>query len=162
MNTSPLSFKLLIDGSPTQVFEAINDVSAWWSGSVAGPTDVLGAEFTYQYRDMHRSRQQIRELVPGKRVVWQVTDSHLSFVTDKDEWTGTEIVFELAPEGDRTELTFTHRGLTESCECYDACSRGWGSLIRENLCRLIEKRREQAPVEPSRQGLRPGVRSASA
>ena len=37
----------------------------------------------------------ITELVPGKKVVWHVSDSQLNFEKDKSEWTGTEIVFEI-------------------------------------------------------------------
>ena len=46
--------------------------------------------------DLHRSRQRITELVPGKKVVWQVLDSEIAFVKDKNEWNGTEIVFEIS------------------------------------------------------------------
>jgi hypothetical protein len=33
-------------------------------------------------------------------------DAKLSVVQDKDEWNGTDIVFEIASKGDKTELMF--------------------------------------------------------
>jgi hypothetical protein len=126
-----------VEQSPAEVSAAINDVRSWWTGEIDGVTDTLGAEFTYRYRDLHESRQAITELVPGERVVWDVTEGYLSFVGETDEWKGTQIVFELVPDGDGTELRFTHVGLTPDGECYGSCSGGWNALVQGNLRRLI-------------------------
>ncbi|MGE5625619.1 MAG: SRPBCC family protein [Bacillota bacterium] len=133
MDKQDLTFSFTVDEAPEQVFAAINDVRAWWSGEITGVTDRLGGEFTYRYQDMHRSTQKITEWVPGKRVVWHVTDSHLSFVKRKDEWTGTDVVFEISHKGGKTELCFTHLGLTPKVECYGGCSDGWGYYIKKSL-----------------------------
>src|SRR6266852_2271523 len=87
MKDQNYSISLAVDQSPEQVFNAINNVRGWWSGEIEGETDKLGAEFTYRYQDMHRSKQKITELVPGKKVVWHVLDRSLSFLKDKSEWT---------------------------------------------------------------------------
>jgi len=132
-----------VDRSPDQVFAAINDVRAWWSGEIEGSTDQLGAEFTYRYGDVHRTTQTITELVPGKKVVWRVSASDLGFVADKREWQDTNIVFEIAPpggaggNGGRTEVRFTHDGLLPAIECYTACSAAWGHYINDALFRWI-------------------------
>ena len=72
-----------VDQTPKQVFDAINNVRGGWSGEVEGDTDKLGAEFTYRHKDVHRTTQKITELVPGRKVVWHVTESDLSFVKRK-------------------------------------------------------------------------------
>jgi uncharacterized protein YndB with AHSA1/START domain len=133
-----LTMTVTVDRSPKEVFDAINSVRAWWSEDIHGSTDKLGATFTYRYKDMHRSNQTITELVPSKKVVWHVSDSQLNFVRDKGEWDGTDIVFEIARKGDRTELRFTHVGLVPALECYGACEQGWGYYIKNSLRSLIK------------------------
>ncbi len=141
MNDESFTTTITVDQSPREVFEAINDVRAWWNGEIEGQTDALGAEFTYRYKKMHRTTQKITELVPGKKVVWHVTDSHIDFVKDKAEWKGTDIVFDIRKKGDKTEVCFTHVGLVPNFECYDACRDGWTSLVTGNLRKLIAKER---------------------
>jgi hypothetical protein len=137
MNTQNFTVTLSVDQTPEEVFDAINDVRGWWSGEVDGRTDELGAEFTYSYKDVHRTTQKITELVPGKKVVWHVVESHINFVADKTEWDGTDIVFEITRKGDKTELRFTHVGLVPDVECYGGCSGAWGFYIQDSLRALI-------------------------
>ena len=126
-----------VDQSPKEVFAAVNNVRGWWSGEVEGQTDHLGAEFTYNVPGMHYSKQRVTENSPSKKVVWHVTDANLSFVDKKTERKDTEIVFEISPKGNKTQLHFQHIGLEPACECYDACSNGWSLLVNGNLQNLV-------------------------
>lgn len=137
MTTKDYTISYSVDQSPEQVFAAVNDVRGWWSGEIDGPTDKLGAEFTYRYQDVHRSTQKITELTPGKKVVWHVREAILNFVKDKDEWNGTDIVFEIERKSGKTELRFTHIGLVPAFECYGGCSGAWGFYINDSLRSLI-------------------------
>ena len=128
---------LTVDQTPQEAFAAINNVRGWWSGEIEGDTDKLGAEFTYRYKDVHRSKQKITEFIPGKKVVWHVLESHLSFVEDKSEWNDTDIIFDISEKEGKTEVCFTHIGLVPQYECYGSCSNAWGILINGNLCKLI-------------------------
>jgi hypothetical protein len=137
MSNQNYTTSFTVDQSPEEVFAAVNNVRGWWSAEIAESTDKPGAEFESRFGDVHRSIQKITELIPGKKVVWRVLDSHLNFLKDKSEWTGTDIVFEMSRQGDRTELRFTHVGLAPAIECYDACSNAWGFYINNSLFNLI-------------------------
>lgn len=126
-----------VDQTPQEVFAAINNVRGWWIGEVEGITDQLGESFSYRYQDIHYSKQQITELTPGRRIVWDVVDANLSFTQDKAEWKGTQIVFEIAEKGDKTEVCFTHVGLVPAYECFESCSNAWGFYINSSLRNFI-------------------------
>ncbi len=139
MDSTGYTTSFTVDQSPDDVFKAINDVRAWWPGEIEGRTDQLGAEFTYRYQTFHRSTHKITELTPGKRVVWHTSEASINFVKDKSEWNGSDIVFDIAKKGDRTELRFTHVGLVPTIECYGGCSGAWDSYVNESLRSLIAK-----------------------
>ena len=98
-----------------------------------GRTDKLGAEFTYRYKDVHRSKQKITELIPGKKVVWHVRIDELGFVKDKTEWNGTDIVFEITRKDGKTEIRFTHVGLVPRMSA-TAAAPAHGASISTTAC----------------------------
>jgi uncharacterized protein YndB with AHSA1/START domain len=124
--TKNLSLTFTVDKSPARVFAAINNVRGWWSEDLEGTKEKVGDRFKYHYKKLHDSTQTVTELVPNKRVVWNVSNATLHFLKDKHEWNGTDCVFEISKKGDKTQVKFTHVGLAPTCECYEACSVGWG------------------------------------
>ena len=143
MTTSNYTTKFQVDQSPKEVFDAINNVLGWWSGKIEGNTDELGAEFTYTVTSMHYSKQKITEFTPDKKIVWHVLESNINFVNNKNEWTGTDIVFDITRKGNKTEVQFTHIGLVPAYECYNGCSNAWSELINGNLRKLIATGKDQ-------------------
>lgn len=143
MTTQNYTTSFTADQSPDQVFQAINNVRGWWSGEIEGDAGEAGAEFTYVYQDAHRSKQKVTEFIPGRKVVWHVSESQLGFLKDMSEWTGSDIVFEISENKGQTELRFTHRGLVPRIECYGSCSNAWGMLVNGNLRNLITTGKSQ-------------------
>ena len=137
MTTSNFSIIILVDRTPKEAFDAINNVRGWWSEEIEGSTDKLNDEFTYHYEDVHRSRMKITELIPNEKVVWLVLDNYFNFTKDKSEWTGTKIRFEIAQKDNKTQIRFTHLGLVSEYECYEICSDAWSQYIRQSLISLI-------------------------
>jgi len=137
METKDFTTTILADKTPKEIFDAINNVRGWWQGSIEGSTDKLHDEFIYRMEEFHFSKQKLVEVIPNEKVVWLVTDSQLNFIKDKNEWTGTKIIFEISEKNNKTQLRFTHVGLVNEIECYDACSNAWSQLIQESLFSLI-------------------------
>lgn len=126
-----------VEQSPEAVFAAVTNPKAWWSEDVEGQPDRLGGIFFYHYKDIHRGTFKVTELVPGKKVVWHVVQNYFNFIQDATEWTGTDIVFEIAGSGKGTELRFTHVGLKPSEECYEVCEDSWNFYLKASLKNLI-------------------------
>jgi hypothetical protein len=143
MSNSSFTTTILVDQTPKKVFDAINKVRGWWSGEIKGTTDKASAEFTYNVPGVHFSKQKIAEFVPDKKIVWNITEAKLDFLKDKNEWKGTSIVFDISKKGDKTSVQFTHVGLQQAFECYDACSNAWGLLINKNLRNFIITGKDQ-------------------
>jgi hypothetical protein len=137
MNGSDFTTTIVIDKTPAEVFNAINNVRGWWQGEIEGGSEKLNDEFSYRMKEIHYSKQKVTELIPGKKIVWEVTDSKLSSFKDKAEWTGTRIIFEIEEINNKTQVRFTQVGLVPAFECYGDCSWGWGQLIQESLKSLI-------------------------
>lgn len=144
MESKDFTTTILVDATPTQVFNAINHPQQWWTGEFTGSAVNLNDEFTYRYKDMHYSKQRVAEMIADKKVVWLITDSALNFIEDKTEWTGTKIIFEIDEQNDKTQLRFTHKGITPEVECYSACSPAWTSLIQESLFKYITTGQKQS------------------
>jgi ketosteroid isomerase-like protein len=137
MDKHDFTTTIMVNQTPKEVFNAINNVRGWWSEEVEGGTQKLNDEFTYHYQDVHRCKMKIIESVPGKKIVWLVLDNYFSFTKDKSEWIGTKINFEIFEQDNKTGLRFTHQGLVPEYECYNACVNGWSQYINQSLVSLI-------------------------
>ena len=125
--------------SPTDVFNSIKEVSKWWNKEdFDGNSSKLNDEFVICHPGRHYSKQKLVEVVPGKRMIWLVTESKLDWLErDKAEWTGTKMVFDITSNGDQTVLRFTHEGLVPEKECFELCEQGWNMVIKERLFNFI-------------------------
>ena len=130
-----------LEKSSRDVFKAITeDVVKWWGGKdLKGRSTELNDEFVIHHPGAHYSKQKLVEIIPDKKVVWLITESELSWLEkDKHEWTNTKMIFEIAVEGDKTLLRFTHEGLIPEKECYERCAYGgWDIVIKDYLFNFI-------------------------
>jgi len=126
--------------SPQEVFNCItNDVAKWWGGKdLEGRSKKLNDEFIINHPGAHYSKQKLVEVVPGKKIVWLVTESTLNWLkNNQHEWTNTKMIFEICTKDDKTILHFTHEGLVPEKECYSMCEQGWSMVIKDYLFNFI-------------------------
>ena len=137
MENQNFTITILVDQSPKEVFNAVNNVREWWSEEIEGNTEKLNDEFTYHYKDVHISKMKLIEVIPDKKVVWLVIDNHFNFTKDINEWKGNKIIFEIEQKDNKTQLKFTQVGLVPQYECYDICREAWSNYINNSLRSLI-------------------------
>jgi hypothetical protein len=128
---------ITVHATPQKAFDSISDVTGWW-GRITGSTGAVGDEFVYVVPGLHYSGFRVTEIVPERRIAWIVTGSYLDFITNKQEWNGTTVRFDIEGDGDETRVTFTHEGLAPEDECYEICSNAWGMFVNGSLKDFIE------------------------
>lgn len=124
--------------SAKEVFDAITDVTNWWSKDFEGNSTNLNDEFVIHHPNQHYSKQKLVEVTPNKKMTWLITESKLNWLTNnQQEWTDTKIIFEISAKDNKTVLHFTHERLVPEKECYAMCEKGWDIVIKEWLFHLI-------------------------
>ena len=141
MAKNDFTYEFETSKSAGEVFDLLTEIPKWWSGlheeTITGKSGRLGDEFSFTAgRGMHHTEQQVVELVPGKKLVWLVTDAKLTFVENTGEWKGTKFGFYLAPANGKTHVTFIHDGLVPEVECFEQCSAGWTGYLKQLENRL--------------------------
>lgn len=111
----------------------ISNVPAWWGISFTGNAEKQGDKFVVKMGGESFFDFTVTELVPGKRIVWLVTDCFMPWYEDKKEWADTRLIFDLNEDNGVTQLRFEHEGLTPNVACYRDCEQGWTHWIRTSL-----------------------------
>jgi hypothetical protein len=127
--TSSISANISAD----EAIKKISNVPGWWGITFSGNSEKQNDQFIVKMGGDSFFDFTVTELIPGKRVVWLVTDCNMPWYTDKKEWAGNKLVFDLVEDAGVTTLTFTHEGLTPNVECYKDCEPGWTHWIKTSL-----------------------------
>lgn len=124
-----------LEVSPETIFDSLaNSISQWWTRAFEGSSHALSDVFSVQF-DNTRKTFQVEEIVPYQKIVWRCTKAHIdsAALTNKAEWEGTRIIWEITPAANGATLTLLHEGLTPGFECYDICEKGWDYFLFESL-----------------------------
>jgi hypothetical protein len=119
--------------SAEEAIKKISNVPGWWGITFSGKSEKQGDEFVVKMGGDSFFNFTVAELIPGKKVVWLVTDCYMPWYSDKTEWTGTKLVFDITENDGVSTVTFTHDGLTPEVECYKDCAPGWTHWIKTSL-----------------------------
>jgi uncharacterized protein YndB with AHSA1/START domain len=131
------TMEVAVDSPPMEVYEAILRVREWWMTDITGDNGRIGDVFSFDVPSMHSCTMRVVQLSPGRRIVWRVVKSNMALFADPGEWVGSDLTFELVPDGDRTRVLFTQVGLSPSDECYEVCSAAWGHHLGFSLRGLV-------------------------
>ena len=122
--------------STQAAINAICRVQDWWAKDFTGSAGKLNDEFTVKFGDTFVNFK-ITEFIPGAKIVWLVTGCYLPWLKDKNEWTNTQVIFEISSEKNLTAINFTHLGLVPEIACYDMCVKGWTEYVPGSLFNLL-------------------------
>lgn len=122
---------IMVPASPDLARRAILDeMHLWWSDRVE-PRD-SGARIMF-----NRSHVDF-DFAEGDTpfaLNWTCRDANMIIedVADSSEWTGTRLLWRIAPIGGGSRVTLVHEGLNPTLECLDVCTRGWQHFFETSL-----------------------------
>lgn len=132
------SYKLTVSASPKYAMKCIGEVGKWWAEDFRGKAVKENDKFSVHFGDTFVDFK-ISEVIPGKKVVWLVTNCNLHWIKNKREWKNTEVIYTLTKKGEKTIIDFVHKGMTPEFECYKNCEEGWTGHLKNSLKSLINK-----------------------
>ncbi|MEO5642646.1 MAG: SRPBCC domain-containing protein, partial [Bacteroidia bacterium] len=107
-----------------------------WSADMEGGSHIVNDEFTV-YFGATSIALKVTELIPGKKIVWYVTDCNKHFLKNKKEWKDTQVIWEISTADNKTKIDLIHEGLIQEIECYEVCQSAWTDYLQGSLFDLI-------------------------
>jgi hypothetical protein len=133
MDDNDFSISISAKISASEAIKKLSNVTEWWGVTFTGSSEKQADKFVVKMSGASFFNFTVTELIPGKRVVWLVTDCNMPWYSNKKEWDNTKLIFDLHENNSVTELNFKHEGLTPNNECYKDCERGWTHWIKLSL-----------------------------
>jgi uncharacterized protein YndB with AHSA1/START domain len=104
----------------------VDGLAGWWTRATTGTSKVGGA-VAFRFHKQNGEEiggfdMKVLELVPERKVRWQVT-------AGPAEWVDTDIEFSLSREDDYTIVLFGHRHWREEVEFTAHCSTKWATFL---------------------------------
>ena len=124
---------VFIKSTPEKIYAAITTqkgIASWWSvNNNAVPEE--GSIFRIFFGDSYYKEIKITELIPNKKVSWEILDAH-------PEWINTNIIFDISMGKNSAELRFNHSGWKGYTDMFSQCNHHWG-LFLQNLKAFAER-----------------------
>ena len=136
MKTQDYSVSIVANATAEEAFKNINNVPGWWTTFFEGHSEKLNDVFTVRFGETFIT-VKIIELIPYKKIRWQVIDCYKHWLKDKKEWKDTTMSWEISIAKNATQISFTHIGLVPGIECYNGCEKAWNFYIKESLFKLL-------------------------
>ena len=113
-----------IKATPDRLYDAITTqkgLAGWWTPQAeAEPT--VGALNEFHFLETTLVFR-VDKLEPARHVAW-------SGVQVPSDWEGTQVLFDITPEGDTVNLRFSHIGFTTTLNTFGVTSYSWAQYLR--------------------------------
>jgi uncharacterized protein YndB with AHSA1/START domain len=125
MATREIWHEILINSSPSELYQAVSDVKKlahWWTIDTRGESEV-GKNLEFWFSGFRGAVMEVTTLEANELVRWRVTDKATP------DWTGTEIEFKIFSRHGKTFLHFRHSKWREDASTFPHCSIGWAIFL---------------------------------
>ncbi len=136
MKKENFHLSIVVNATAKEALESISHVSEWWAKKFEGRAEKLNDIFIVRFGETFVTFK-IVEVIPNKKIVWEVIDCYLHWLQNKKEWNGTKIQWEVSTTNNLTTIDFTHIGLVPAIECFNDCVTGWTGHVTKSLFKLI-------------------------
>jgi len=126
-----ISLLIRIHATPEDVFEKIatsDGIAEWFTEASYSTDEETGVLRLQLWGD---TDFEVSERSPPSRIVWHC-------ISENNPRFGTDIVFELKTESDKTIVIFDHAGWSEVSHLYRDCAMSWAYFL-ESLRSSIEE-----------------------
>jgi uncharacterized protein YndB with AHSA1/START domain len=112
----------------------VEGVAGWWTQQTSGSSK-LGETIAVRFhspegKEIGAMSMEVAALDSNKKVQWR-------FTSGPEEWLGTEVVFNLAQDGEYTIVLFGHKNWREPGDFMSHCSMKW-AMFMLSLKQLVE------------------------
>ena len=131
MSGRSYSTEILISAKPESVYNAITkDIDKWWT-ELSNQALQVEDQLIVRFEKTTSWMMTVSEAFSNRSLVWKVAEANhdLEGITEKDEWKGTTIKWEIVENETGSKVTLTHEGLVPALECYEICEAGWGYFL---------------------------------
>jgi uncharacterized protein YndB with AHSA1/START domain len=115
-----------VKACPEEIYKILTEtekLALWWTTDTRGSGVKVGDILEFRFNNFCQ-KFTVKELHPGKRVVWKSPKSQ-----GADEWEETEVTFDLLRDEKQTFIQFRHSGWRESTDFQGHCSMRWAVFL---------------------------------
>src|SRR6185312_13748130 len=95
MENKNFNSSISVKNSADEAIKMISNVPGWWGVTFTGSAEKQNDKFVVKMGGDSFFNLTVTELIPGKKIVWLVTDCYMPWYSDKKEWTNTKLIFDL-------------------------------------------------------------------
>lgn len=128
---------ITVSASPEDVYRALTTGFEHWWTAPDKPIRQEGDISKFSFSDRHGHWTfKATQLSPERIEMICIDARHVHAGQPpkiETEWFDTRIIWQIAPQSDKTTIHFEHDGLTPNLHCYAICGAGWDLFFVDSL-----------------------------